>query len=181
MVKEDSVGPQVGDELKRKGLTAIIAALLGIVLYISIRFEFAFAMGAIVALAHDVLITVGLYCLMGRQLSLPIVAALLTIVGYSVNDTIVVFDRVREDLKLYRGKPYSTIANMSINQTLSRTLLTSITTLLSVVVLLIFGGGAIYDFALALLIGVVVGTYSSVFVATPTMLLWHREKMNKPA
>jgi preprotein translocase SecF subunit len=176
VVKEDSVGPQVGEELKRKGITAIIVALIGIVIYISFRFEFAFAMGAIVALAHDVLITVGIYCLCGRQLSLPIVAALLTIVGYSVNDTIVVFDRVREDLRLMKGRPYAEIANLSINQTLSRTLLTSLTTLLSVLVLLVFGGGAIYDFALALLIGVAVGTYSSIFVATPVMLLWHSEK-----
>lgn len=176
VVKQDSVGPQIGEELKKKGVLAIVFALIGIVIYISIRFEFAFAVGAIAALAHDVLITVGIYCLFGRQLSLPIVAALLTIVGYSVNDTIVVFDRVREDLKLMRGKPYSEIANLSINQTLSRTLLTSLTTLLSVAVLLVFGGGAIFDFALALLIGVLVGTYSSIFIATPVMLLWHKDK-----
>ncbi|MBU0677440.1 MAG: protein translocase subunit SecD [Verrucomicrobia bacterium] len=176
VVKEDSVGPQVGKELKKQGVTAIVAALIGIVLYITIRFEFAFAIGAIVALAHDVLVTVGLFTLFGRQLSLPIVAALLTIVGYSVNDTIVVFDRIREDLKLMKGRSYKDIANLSINQTLSRTLLTSITTLLSVVMLLIFGGGAINDFALALFIGIVVGTYSSIFVATPIVLLWHREK-----
>jgi preprotein translocase SecF subunit len=174
--KEDSVGPQIGVELRKKGVMAIVAAMIGIVIYISIRFEFAFAMGAIAAVAHDVLVTVGIYCLFGRQLSLPIVAALLTIVGYSVNDTIVVFDRIREDLKLIKGKPYAEIANLSINQTLSRTLLTSLTTLLTVVMLLVFGGGAINDFALALFIGIVVGTYSSIFVATPVMLLWHREK-----
>ena len=175
-VQEDSVGPQVGRELRKKGVLAMAAAMLGIVLYISWRFEFAFAIGAIVAVLHDVLLTIGIYCLMGRQLSLPSIAALLTIVGYSVNDTIVVFDRIREDLKLMRGKPYREIANLSINQTLSRTLITSITTLLTVVMLLIFGGGAINDFALALFIGIVVGTYSSIFVATPVMLLWHREK-----
>ncbi len=173
VVKEDSVGPQVGRELQRKGVTAIIAALIGIVIYLSIRFEFGFAMGAIVALAHDVLITVGVYCLMGRQLSLPIVAALLTIVGYSVNDTIVVFDRIRENLRLMRGKSYTETANSSINQTLSRTLLTSLTTLLSVTMLLVFGGGAIHDFALTLFIGIVVGTYSSIYVATPVAMLWH--------
>lgn len=177
--KEDIVGAQVGTELRQKGILAILAAMIGIVLYISFRFEFAFAMGAITAVFHDVLITVGLFCLLGNQLSLPIVAALLTIVGYSVNDTIVVFDRIREDLKLMKNRGYDEIANLSINQTLNRTLLTSVTTLLTVTMLLIFGGGAIRDFALALFIGVIVGTYSSVFVATPVMLLWHRGAVSK--
>lgn len=175
LLQLEEIGPQVGEELRSKGIKAILFALLGIVIYITLRFEFAFAIGTIAALAHDVLLTVGLYCLFGRQLSLPIVAALLTIVGYSANDTIVVFDRIREDLKLLKGKPYREIANISINQTLSRTLLTSVTTLFTVVMLLIFGGGAIFDFALALCIGVLVGTYSSIFVATPVMLLWHKE------
>lgn len=139
---EEKIGAQVGAELKRKGVMAIAFAMVGIIIYISIRFEFAFAVGAIIALLHDVLITIGIYCLFGRQLSLPIVAALLTIVGYSVNDTIVVFDRIREDIKLMKGKAsYREIANLSINQTLSRTLLTSITTLLTVTMLLVFGGG----------------------------------------
>ena len=174
---EEKIGSQIGKELTRKGITAIVVAMIGIIIYISIRFEFAFAVGAIVALLHDVLITVGLYCLFGRQLSLPIIAALLTIVGYSVNDTIVVFDRIREDIKLMKGKAsYSEIANLSINQTLSRTLLTSLTTLLTIIMLVLFGGGAINDFALALLIGVIVGTYSSIFIATPVVLLWHKEK-----
>ena len=175
-IKNDSVGSQVGKELQRKGISAIIWSLVGIIIYISIRFEFAFAMGAIVALAHDVLITIGLYCAFGRDLSMPIIAALLTIVGYSVNDTIVVFDRIREDLKLVKGKSYKEIANLSINQTLSRTFLTSFTTLLTVIMLLFVGGGAVFDFALALLIGIVVGTYSSIFVATPVVLLWHKEE-----
>ena len=109
-------------------------------------------------------------------MSLPIIAALLTIVGYSVNDTIVVFDRIREDLRLHKGKPYSVIANLSINQTLSRTVLTSVTTLLTVIMLVLFGGGAINEFAVTLLIGVTVGTYSSIFIATPVVLFWHREK-----
>jgi SecD/SecF fusion protein len=179
VIQNDTVGPQVGSELKRQSLMAIICALIGIIIYISIRFEFAFAMGAIVALAHDVLITVGLYCALGRELSMPIVAALLTIVGYSVNDTIVVFDRIREDLKLEKGKSYKEIANLSINQTFSRTLLTSITTLLTVVMLMIFGGGSVNDFATALFIGIVVGTYSSIFVATPVVLMWHKEEKVK--
>jgi SecD/SecF fusion protein len=176
-IANDTVGPQIGEELKKKGIMSLVLAMLGIIIYISIRFEFAFAVGAIVAIFHDVLITVGLYCLLGRQLSLPIIAALLTIVGYSVNDTIVVFDRIREDIKLMHGKAsYRDIANLSINQTLSRTTLTSLTTLLTVIMLLIFGGGAINDFALALFIGITVGTYSSIFIATPVVLLWHKEK-----
>lgn len=174
-VQNEVIGPQVGEQMRNRGVRAILLALVGIVIYITIRFEFAFAMGTIAALAHDVLLTIGIFTLFGRQISLPIVAALLTIVGYSANDTIVVFDRIREDLKLLKGKPYRDIANISINQTLNRTLLTSVTTLLTITMLLIFGGGGqLFDFALALLIGVLVGTYSSIFVATPVMLLWHQ-------
>jgi len=176
VVQEDEVGALIGRELKKRAVLSIMLALLGIIIYLSWRFEFGFAVGAIVALIHDVLITVGIYSLFGRQLSLAIVAALLTIVGYSVNDTIVVFDRIREDLRLVRNKSFKDICNLSINQTLARTLLTSLTTLITVVMLLVFGGGAINDFALALCIGVLVGTYSSVFVATPVVLLWHRDK-----
>ena len=182
VLQEDSIGPKVGRELQHKAVMAVVFALVGIVLYVTVRFEFGFAVGAIVALAHDVLITVGLYCLLGRQLSLPIVAAVLTIVGYSVNDTIVVFDRIRENLRLRSaGETYVSIANRSINQTLSRTLLTSFTTLLSVGILLLFGGGAINDFALTLFIGIIVGTYSSIFIATPVTLLWHRERTRAEA
>ncbi len=179
VAQEDVVGAQIGSELKGRALWSIGLALLGIVIYISWRFELGFAVGAIVALVHDVLITVGVYTLFGRQLSLPIIAALLTIVGYSVNDTIVVFDRIREDLRLVRNKSFKEICNLSINQTLGRTLLTSMTTLMAVGMLLVLGGGAINDFALALCIGVVVGTYSSIFVATPVVLLWYRNR--KPA
>ena len=150
VAQEDVVGAQIGSELKGRALWSIGLALLGIVIYISWRFELGFAVGAIVALVHDVLITVGVYTLFGRQLSLPIIAALLTIVGYSVNDTIVVFDRIREDLRLVRNKSFKEICNLSINQTLGRTLLTSMTTLMAVGMLLVLGGGAINDFALAL-------------------------------
>jgi preprotein translocase SecF subunit len=170
------VGPQIGTELKKSGLIALIASLIGIIIYISFRFEFGFAAGAIVALVHDVIITVGIYCVMGRQLDLTTVAALLTVIGYSVNDTIVVFDRIREDIKLMRGKPYIEIANLSINQTLSRTLLTGVSTQLTLISLLIFGGGAIADFALVLFIGVTVGTFSSIYIATPVALLWHKNE-----
>jgi preprotein translocase SecF subunit len=181
LVQTESIGPQVGKELARSGTIAMIAALIGIIIYITIRFEFAFAVGAIVATLHDVILTVGIYCLLGKQFSLPIIAALLTIVGYSVNDTIVVFDRIREDLKLVRGKSYVEICNLSINQTLSRTILTSLTTLLTVGTLLVFGGGAMNDFALTMFIGIVVGTLSTIYVATPVMLLWHKEKDAAPA
>jgi len=176
VMQEDAVGTQVGAELKKRAVWSIVLAMLGIIVYLSWRFEFGFAIGAIVAIAHDVLVAVGLYCLCGRQLSLPVVAALLTIVGYSVNDTIVVFDRIREDLKLRRSDSFKSICNLSINQTLSRTLLTSVTTLIAVVMLLVFGGGAINDFALTLFIGVLVGTYSSIFVATPVVLAWYRDR-----
>ena len=175
--QEDEVGPQVGAELKQRAMLSIALALLVIIIYISWRFELGFAVGAIVALLHDVLVTVGIYTLFGRQLSLPVIAALLTIVGYSVNDTIVVFDRIREDLRVVRNRSFKEICNLSINQTLSRTLLTSLTTLLAVATLLVLGGGAVNDFALALLIGILVGTYSSIFVATPVVLLWHRDRL----
>lgn len=176
LAQTESVGPQVGNELKRSGLIAIAVSLIGIIIYITIRFEFAFAMGAIAATIHDVLLTVGIYCLLGKQFSLPIIAALLTIVGYSVNDTIVVFDRIREDMKLMRGRSYIDICNLSINQTMSRTILTSLTTLFTVSMLLIFGGGAMNDFALTMFIGIVVGTLSTIFIATPVTVFWHREK-----
>ncbi|HBA86166.1 MAG TPA: hypothetical protein DCZ95_18950 [Verrucomicrobia bacterium] len=176
ILEQNSVDAQVGKEFTRKSIMAVLLSLVGLIIYISWRFEFAFSVGAVVALLHDALITIGIYCLLGRQISLPIVAAVLTVIGYSVNDTIVVFDRIREDLKLMRGKSFIDIANLSINQTLGRTVLTSLTTLLSVAALLIFGGGAINDFALALFIGIIIGTYSSIFVATPIVLLWHRNE-----
>ncbi len=180
-IANDTVGPQIGSELKKKGAMSLFLAMLGITIYIAFRFEFGFAIGAIVATFHDVLITIGIFCLMGRQLNLTTIAALLTIVGYSVNDTIVVFDRIRENIKLmHAGKDsYVEVSNHSINQTLSRTVLTSLTTLLTVIMLLVFGGGAINDFALTLFIGIVVGTYSSIYVATPVALLFHREKQIK--
>ena len=178
VVMQESVDPQIGKEFAKQSIKAVVIALIGMVIYITLRFEFAFSMGALIALLHDALVTVGLYCAFGRQLSLPIVAGVLTIIGYSINDTIVIFDRIREDLRLYRGKQMSfkDVANLSINQTLSRTVLTSFTSLLSAGALLIFGGGAINDFALVLVIGIITGTYSTIFIATPIVLLWHREK-----
>lgn len=176
VLKEDSVGPQIGKELQGKALMATGLALLAIIIYVSFRFEFPFAAGAVVALFHDVIVAVGVFCLMGGQLSVSMLAAVLTIIGYSVNDTIVIFDRVRENLKLYPGKPFAEMANLSLNQCLGRTLLTSFATMLSVVALLVFGGGSIYDFALVLFIGMISGVYSTIYVATPVVMFWHRTK-----
>jgi len=167
---QEEVGPKIGDELKGKAILAIFWALMGIILYIWWRFEFSFGLAAVAALFHDVLITIGIFSIFGKEISLSIVAALLTIVGYSLNDTIVVFDRIREDLKLYRKESYGSVINHSINETLSRTIITSLTTFIVVLSLYLFGGTVIHDFAFALLVGVIVGTYSSIFVASPLMV-----------
>lgn len=170
--RTELVGPKVGKDLRHKAVMSIVIALCAIVLYISWRFEFRFAVAAIVALIHDIVVTVGVFSLMDKEFSLPVVAALLTIVGYSLNDTIVVFDRVRDNLKARRrGTVFDTL-NVSINETLSRTVLTSATTLMVVVVLTIFGGEVIHNFAFALVIGVIVGTYSSIFIASPILAAW---------
>ena len=170
---EEDVGSEVGKDLKRSAQWAILFSLIGILVYVSLRFEFGFALGGVVALAHDAFITLGLYSLCGRQVSLTIVAALLTIVGYSINDTIVIFDRIREDLRKDPKMGFKELCNRAINQTLSRTILTSLSTLIATLSLFIFGGGAINDFALAMLIGLVAGTYSTIFIATPIMLAWY--------
>lgn len=174
--KEDMVGPTVGQQLKWDALKAIIYSIFFIVAYLWFRFELRFSVGAVVALFHDVAITLGLFALTGREISLAVVAAVLTIIGYSLNDTIIVFDRVREDMKLLRGRGLSLldIMNRSINETLSRTLLTSGTTMFVVLVLYFFGGETINDFAFALIVGIVVGTYSSIFIAAPVVYLWSR-------
>ena len=171
---EEVVGSEVGADLKRSAFWAILASLVGILVYVGVRFEFGFALGGVVALAHDAFITLGLYSLCGRQVSLTIVAALLTIVGYSINDTIVIFDRIREDMRKDTKIDFKTLCNLAVNKTLSRTILTSLSTLIATLTLFIFGGGAINDFALAMLIGLVAGTYSTIFIATPIMLAWYR-------
>jgi len=214
----EMVGPQVGEDLRKKALFAMFYALLFITIYISGRFELKwlvsgvvaaaligvvyifnlfgvsipfligaalivslvvffflelkYAMGAIVALIHDVTITVGIFSILDKEFTLPIIAALLTIIGYSLNDTIIVFDRIRENQRKHHKKPLTFIINRSINETLSRTTLTSLTTLIVVVALFILGGGIIHDFAFALMVGIVVGTYSSIFVASPILLAW---------
>ncbi len=174
ILRLDSVGPKVGDQLKKKGILAIVYALLGILIYIAFRFDVRFAPGAVVALIHDVSITAGIFAVLRIEFTIPTIAALLTIVGYSLNDTIVVYDRIRENMSKVKVKSIEDVVNESLNQTLSRTILTSLTTLLVVTSLIVFGGGIIFDFALALLIGVAVGTYSSVFIASPIMIYIYR-------
>ena len=185
LLRSETVGPAVGAKLQRDAINAIFFALIFIVLYLWFRFEWKFAFGAVVALTHDVLIVIGIIALSGREITIPIVAALLTIIGYSLNDTIVVFDRMREDLALNkaRGLSFMENLNMSINKTLSRTILTSLTTLFVVVVLFIFGGSAINDFAFALIAGIFVGTYSSIFIATPVVYAWQqwRDRRRPPS
>jgi preprotein translocase subunit SecF len=170
--REELVGPKVGKELRATATLAIIYALIGMLIYISLRFEFKFAVGAVAALVHDVLITLGMFSLTGREISLPVIGAFLTVVGYSLNDTIVVYDRIREGRRKMYGKSFVEIVNTSINETLSRTIITSLTTLLVVLCLFFLGGEVIKDFAFALMVGVIVGTYSSVYVASPLVVEW---------
>ncbi|MBX2833626.1 MAG: protein translocase subunit SecF [Micavibrio sp.] len=168
--RTEFVGPQVGEELKRQGLLAIIFSLIGIMGYIWLRFEWQFGIAALIALAHDATITVGFFAFTQMEFNLSTVAALLMIAGYSINDTVVVFDRIREDLRKYKKKPLAELFNMSINETLSRTTMTSLTTLLALFALYYFGGEVIRGFVDALMFGVVVGTYSSIFVASPLLM-----------
>jgi len=170
--RTESVGPKIGNELRTAAFWAIIYSLLGIIVYVSWRFEFRFAVAAIVALIHDILFTLGFFSIVNLEVSLAVIAAILTIVGYSLNDTIVVFDRIRENLHTRRRDSYESLVNASINETLSRTLITSLTTLLVVLSLVLFGGEVIKDFALTLLVGVIIGTYSSVFIASPVLVEW---------
>lgn len=170
----EMVGPTVGAELRRNGLLSIFFSLLLILVYVAFRFDLSFAPGAVAALFHDVSITIGIFCLIGHEFTLPTVGALLTIVGYSLNDTIVVYDRIRENLRRFPRRDLGEVINVSLNETLSRTILTSVTTLLAVLMLIILGGPVIRDFALALAIGVVVGTYSSIYVASPMILVLQR-------
>jgi preprotein translocase subunit SecF len=166
------IGPKVGAKLRRDAMWAIIAATIGILIYIAWRFQFRFSIGATAATFHDVLAVLGLFNIMGREINLILVSALLTIAGYSLTDTVVVFDRIRENLRFVRKESLEKVINRSINEVLSRTLITSITTLLAAGALFFFGGEVIHDFALAMMLGIIVGTYSSVFVASPIVLLF---------
>ena len=174
--RSEEVAPPVGKELRQRALLALLWALVGMLAYISWRFEFKFALGAVIALFHDVLVTVGIFSLTNREFSITTIAALLIIVGYSLNDTIVISDRVRENLHLMRKDSYRNILNRSINQSLSRTINTSLTTLLVVLSLYFLGGKILQDFAFALLIGVIAGTYSSSFVAIPVVYEWQKRE-----
>ena len=167
------ISPKIGSELSGKAVMAIFSALALILLYISIRFEFKFALGAIAALTHDVLITLGIFSLLSYEISLPIIAAFLTIVGYSLNDTIVIFDRIRENLKSSKRDSYTSVVNRSINESLSRTIITSLTTFVVVMILWLFGGEVIHNFAFAMIVGVIVGTYSSIYIASPLVIFLH--------
>ncbi|HTQ80105.1 MAG TPA: protein translocase subunit SecF, partial [Thermoanaerobaculia bacterium] len=170
----ENVGPQIGKELSRQGLLAVLSSLIGMLLFIGFRFELRFGIGAIMACIHDVLVTLGLFTLMGFEFNLTTIAAFLTLVGYSVNDTVVIFDRIRENMKKSRRKPLIEIMNESINQTLSRTIMTSGLTMLTVAALLALGGDVLRGFAFVMTVGIIVGTYSSVYVASPFALLWEQ-------
>ena len=166
----DKVGPKVGAELSSDAILAILYALGFILIYISIRFELKYAIGAIAALTHDVLITLGVFSILGYEISLAVIAAFLTIVGYSLNDTIVIFDRVRENVKSLKGSSMESVINQSINDSLSRTIVTSLTTFLVVFILFLVGGEVIHTFSFAMIVGVIIGTYSSIFVASPIVI-----------
>lgn len=178
MLRTEMVGPTIGRELRINALLAMIAASIAIVAYISFRFEFRFAVVSIITLMHDVLITLGIFAILGREVNTPFVAALLTIVGYSINDTIVIFDRIRENMKLMHKVPFIKQANTAVVDTLPRTINTSITTLITILAIYFFGGASIQTFMLALFIGMFAGTYSSIFVASPLLVTW-QERISK--
>jgi preprotein translocase subunit SecF len=173
VVGTDVVGPTIGAELQRKAVLAVLYALGGMLVYIAFRFEWIYGLAAVIAVFHDTLITIGLFSLFNKEITLTVVAALLTLVGYSMNDTIVTFDRIRENLKLLRREELEPLINKSVNQTLSRTVLTSGLTLLTALALFLFGGQVLNGFAFALVCGIIVGTYSSVFIASPILIFWN--------
>lgn len=167
------VGPKIGRELRQQAIMATLLALAGMLVYIAFRFEWIYGVAAVLAVFHDVVITIGLFSLTNKEISLTVVAALLTLVGYSMNDTIVVFDRIRENLKVLRKLKFPELVNTSINQTLNRTVMTSGLTFVTVLALLVFGGQVLHGFAFALTVGILVGTYSSIFIASPILIFWH--------
>jgi preprotein translocase subunit SecF len=167
------VGPKVGAELREKAVLATLYALAGMLAYIAFRFEWIYGVGAVIAVFHDTIITIGLFSIFNQQIDMTVVAALLTLVGYSMNDTIVVFDRIRENLRMSRREPLERVMNTAVNQTLSRTVMSSGLTFLTALALFIFGGPVLHGFSFALVCGITVGTYSSVFVASPIVLFWH--------
>jgi preprotein translocase subunit SecF len=179
VVGTEIVGPSVGEELTQKGIWAFILSLVGILAYIAFRFEFSFAAGAVIATLHDVLVTFAFLAFFRYDLSLNVIAALLTVTGYSTNDTIVIFDRVRENMRKMRRESQNEIINISINQTLGRTVITAGTALLSAIALFLFGGEVLHGFAFTMIVGIITGTYSSVFVAAAIVTFWRRTKPSK--
>lgn len=179
--RTEMVGPQVGKDLRNKGVQAIFFAILGMLAYITFRFEFRFGAGAVIALFHDVLITLGLMSLLNLEIDLTVIAGFLALVGYSVNDTVIVCDRIRENMGKLHNQSLAHIINRSINETLSRTVMTSGLTLLSVLALFLFGGSVIHNFAFVLLAGIIVGTYSSIFIASPVILVWESYRTGRKA
>ena len=178
----ETVGPKIGSELRKAAFLAVIYSLLGILIYISWRFQFRFAVAAIIATAHDALVMLAFFSFAGLEISISGIAAILTIVGYSLADTVVVFDRIRENLTLRRREDFGILINTSINETLSRTIITSGTVMLTLVALLVFGGAVIREFAMAMTVGIIAGTYSSIFIAAPILLewqMWHPSKAKK--
>lgn len=172
LLRSESVGPVIGEELRRQGILALLVAGVAIVIYISFRFEFKFAIAALMTLAHDVVFTIGVFAILGREINTAFIAALLTIIGYSINDTIVIFDRIRENMKLHKRSPFEELANRAVVDTLPRSINTSMTTLVAILAIYLFGGAAIQTFMLALFVGMAVGTYSSIFVASPILVGW---------
>jgi len=174
VIGENRIGPAVGKEIQRNAIIGIGVALIGILLYVALRFEMGYGVGAVVAVVHDLLMVIGIFVLSGRQLSAPMVAAILMVAGYSINDTIVAFDRIREELGLDPGASLKDIVNKSINRVLPRTIVTSITTLLATTSLYVFGGGVINDFSFTFIVGILTGTFSSIFIASPVFFWWHK-------
>ena len=173
--REEAVGPRVGKELRKKGVLATLIALIGILIYIGWRFELRYGAGAIMALVHDLIIAYGAITIFRYELSLTSLAALLTVAGYSVNDTIVVFDRIRENLRRMSRQRFEEVINVSINENLSRTIITSGTTFLVILAIFLYGGPVLRDFSFVLMVGIIVGTYSSIFIASPILLIWRRK------
>ncbi|MBA7539256.1 Protein translocase subunit SecF [subsurface metagenome] len=174
ILRVETVGPIIGENLKRLALYALLFAFIGIILYITMRFEFKFSIVSILALSHDCLIVLGIFSLLQKEITISIIAAVLTIVGYSLNNTIVILDRLRENIKFKTREPFDNLINMSINQSLSRTINTALTTIIPILTLYFFGGNILSDFALALFIGMIAGTYSSIFIASPLLLEWNK-------
>ena len=172
LLRSESIGAVIGEELRTQALLALLVAAIAIVIYISFRFEFKFSIAALITLAHDVVFTIGVFALLGREINTAFIAALLTIIGYSINDTIVIFDRIRENMKLYKRSSFIELANRAVVDTLPRSINTSMTTLVAILAIYLFGGAAIQTFMLALFVGMAVGTYSSIFVASPILVSW---------